>query len=231
MDRRELLRRYEALNDERDFSAATALYERSLAEEGEDPRLLVEYGYLLECHGRNQLRRAAELYERAVKLDPGYDKAHYQLISARAGLRELERTVTMYQQHLARSPGDVREHRFLAQAYLAVGAHEKAHRVIEAGLELVPDDSALLAARGEAKAGLGDVDGALADWRRTVDLDPEDISGLYGSAFLLEREGRLEQAAEAWRAMVEWCEARGLTLETEWPKRELQRLLATRANA
>jgi tetratricopeptide (TPR) repeat protein len=80
MDRRELLRRYEALNDERDFSAATALYERSLAEEGEDPRLLVEYGYLLECHGRNQLRRAAELYERAVKLDPGYDKAHYQLI-------------------------------------------------------------------------------------------------------------------------------------------------------
>jgi tetratricopeptide (TPR) repeat protein len=231
MDRRELVRRYEALSDERDFSAATALYERALAEEGEDPRLLVEYGYLMECHGRNQLRRAAELYERAVELDSGYDKAHYQLISARAGLGELERTGRMYEQHLAGSPGDVRGHRFLAQAYLAAGAYETAHRVVEAGLELVPDDSPLLTARGEAKAGLGDVDGALADWRHAVDLYPENISGLYGSAFLLEREGRLEQAGEAWRAIAEWCQARGLALEAEWPKRELQRLLATRANA
>jgi tetratricopeptide (TPR) repeat protein len=124
MDRGELLRRYEALSDERDFSAARALYERALAEEGEDPRLLVEYGYLLECHGRNQLRRAAELYEQAVKLDPGYDKAHYQLISARAGLREPERTVTMYEHHLAGSLGDVREHRFLAlQRLLATRAN------------------------------------------------------------------------------------------------------------
>jgi hypothetical protein len=45
------------------------------------------------------------------------------------------------------------------------------------------------------------------------------------SAFLLEREGRLAEAVEAWRAIVEWNEADGYTLQTVWPKQELERLL------
>jgi hypothetical protein len=32
--------------------------------------VLNDYGYLLECHGRRELRRALELYERAIDLDP-----------------------------------------------------------------------------------------------------------------------------------------------------------------
>jgi hypothetical protein len=47
---------------------------------------------------------------------------------------------------------------------------------------------------------------------------------LYSSAFLLEREGRLESAAEAWHSIIDWTEARGLPLEAQWPKRELERL-------
>jgi len=50
------------------------------------------------------------------------------------------------------------------------------------------------------------------------------ISPLYSSAFLLEGEGRLEEAVEAWRSIVEWNESRGFTLQAEWPKRELKRL-------
>jgi Flp pilus assembly protein TadD len=78
--------------------------------------------------------------------------------------------------------------------------------------------------RGEARAGLGDQAGALADWRRALELEPEDIGALYSTAFLLEREGRLVEAAEAWQQIVDWSGARGLTLEAEWPMRELERL-------
>jgi tetratricopeptide (TPR) repeat protein len=77
---------------------------------------------------------------------------------------------------------------------------------------------------GEAKAGLGDPDGALADWRRALALAPEDIGTLYSSAFLLDREGRLAEAAEAWRSIIAWNEARGYTLQSDWPKAELSRL-------
>ena len=110
---------------------------------------------------------------------------------------------------LAASPGELREHRFLASAYLSAHAFDRPRDIAEAGLELAPDDAPLLALRGETKAGLGDPEGALADWRRALELDPEDIGALYSSAFLLEQEGRLTEAAEAWRSIIEWTSRAG----------------------
>jgi hypothetical protein len=81
-----------------------------------------------------------------------------------------------------------------------------------------------MAVQGEARAGLGDTEGALGDWGRARELDPEDIAALYSSAFLLEREDRLEESAAAWQAIIDWNDARGQAHETEWPKRELERL-------
>jgi tetratricopeptide (TPR) repeat protein len=165
MEKEEHLERYEALGDERDFLAAIPLYERALAE-APDARLHSDYGYLLECHGRNELRHAIEQYERAIELDPEYDKPHFQLISARVALQEPDLLVSIYEQRLAISPGALREHRFLAHAYLGAHSYKNAFEVVEAGLRFAPDDGALLALRGEAKAGLGDPEGALADWQR-----------------------------------------------------------------
>jgi tetratricopeptide (TPR) repeat protein len=219
----ELLERYEALGDETDFLAAKQLYERALGE-APDARVLNDYGYLLECHARRELRRAVELYERAIELDPSCDKPHYQLISARAGLQETELPVAVYEQRVALSPGVLREHRFLANAYLKAHAYAQARAVAEAGLELAPDDAALLALRGEASAGLGDPEGALIDWRRALARNPDDIGALYSSAFLLEHEGRLAEAAGAWRSIIAWNASRGYNLQNKWPKQELERL-------
>ena len=225
MDVNELLARYESRGDERDFEAAKPLFEQAIAE-AEDARLLTGYGYLLESHGRNELRQAVGLYERAIELDPDDDKPHYHLIGARAGLREPERAVALYEQRLAGSPESLREYRFLGHAYLTAHDYTRALEIAEAGLALAPDDSVLIAVRGEAKAGVGDAEGAFSDWARALELDPEDIGALYSSAFLLEREDRLEESAAAWQAIIDWNEAREQTLETEWPKRELERLRA-----
>jgi tetratricopeptide (TPR) repeat protein len=230
MKKEELLERYEALGEEPDFLAAKPLHEQDLAETP-DASLLNDYGYLLFAHARRELRRAVELYERAIALDPGYDKPHYQLIVARAALQETELSVRMYEERLTESPGEVREHRFLALAYLNAHAFKRALAVIEAGLEVAPDDFVLVAARGEAKADLDDAEGALADWRLALELEPEDIGALYSSAFLLEREGRLAEAAEAWRSIIAWNESRGYTLQTVWPMEELERVRAAGGGA
>jgi tetratricopeptide (TPR) repeat protein len=225
MDVRDLLARYELRGEERDFVAAKPLFEQALGK-AEEAWLLTGYGYLLESHGRNELRQAVTLYERAIELDPDDDKPHYHLIGARAGLREPERAIALYEQRLAASPQSPREYRFLAHAYLTAHAYSRALEIAEAGLALAANDAVLIATRGEAKAGLGDAEGALADWRHALELDPEDISALYSSAFLLEREHRLEESAAAWQAIIDWNDARNQTLETEWPKRELERLRA-----
>jgi Flp pilus assembly protein TadD len=226
MHRAELLERYEALGDERDFLEAKTLYERALAGGGPDAQLLSEYGYLLECHGRNTLRQAVAHYERAIELDPAAEKPRYQLITARAALFDTDEAIALYGRRVAESPDDVREYRFLACAHLAAHQFGEAAKVIAKGLELNPRDNGLIAYRGEVKAGTGDADGALADWRLALEVEPEDLGPLYSCAFLLERESRTEEAAAAWRSIIEWNEARGYELQTAWPKRELERLLA-----
>jgi len=225
VDVHELLDRYEATGDEATFEEAKRVFETAL-EDAPDPNLLAGYGYLLECHGRNTLRRAVELYERAIELDPTADRPRYQLILARAALLETEQAVALYQERVATAPDDVREYRFLASAYLAAHEYQGAATAVDAGLALAPDDRTLIEARGNVRAATGDPEGALADWRRALELDPAQIGPLYGSAFLLEREGRLEEAAHAWRAVIAWHEDRRDELHAEWPRRELARVLA-----
>src|SRR5579859_6507302 len=143
-----LMNEYEALGPrpggESAYTEAMLAYQQLLAEHPEDARLHLEYGYLQECHGRNLIRAAAGRYERAIELDPGWDKPHYQLIFARSALHESERVIELYKERLAASPGQIREYQFLASAYLRSGALEQASEVIAAGRNLDPDDDVLL---------------------------------------------------------------------------------------
>jgi tetratricopeptide (TPR) repeat protein len=120
LDKRALLDRYEIRGDEADFLAAKPLYERSIADTP-DPTLLRDYGYLLECHARNELRQAVDQYKRAIDLDPDAEQVRYQLIAALGALRDTDEMIALYQQRVAAAPGKVQEYRFLAGAYLAAG--------------------------------------------------------------------------------------------------------------
>jgi tetratricopeptide (TPR) repeat protein len=223
MNKEELLERYEALGEMDDFLEAKRLFEQDLGEQP-DALLLRQYGYLLESHGRYSIRRAVELYERAIALHPEDDQVRFQWMNAKTALREADQAVTLYKKRVADAPGDVRELRFLSIAYLMANDFEAAGKVVDAGIELAPDDATLMSNRGEVKAAKDDPEGALADWRRALELDPENLGPVYLSAFLFEREGRLDEAAESWRYIVNYCDARGWDLTAVWPKQELQRL-------
>ncbi|HEX9357855.1 MAG TPA: hypothetical protein VF933_29065 [Streptosporangiaceae bacterium] len=223
MDKYELVERYEALGDENDFLAAKQLFEQELT--GQSGALdRRQYGYLLECHGRRALRRAVGQYEQAMALDPDQDKVQYQWMSAKAALGEPEDAITRYRERVAGSPGDVRGLRLLSGAYLLARDYGAASDVIDTGLGLAPGDPKLTYDRGEVKAARGDPQGALADWRRAHELDPEDFGPVYMSAFLLEHEGRLTEAIGAWRHILEYADAHGWELTAIWPRQELQRL-------
>jgi tetratricopeptide (TPR) repeat protein len=217
VDKYELVERYEAFGDEDDFRAARRLFEQDLTGRSSalDRR---QYGYLLECHGRRTLRRAVDQYEQAMSLDPDQDKVQYQWMQAKAALGEPEDAITRFRNRVAGSPGDVRWLRLLSSACL------QAREVIAIGLGLAPDDPKLIYDRGEVKAARGDPEGALADWRRAHELDPEDFGPVYMSAFLLEHEGRLAEAAGAWRHILEYAEVYDWELTAIWPRQMLQRL-------
>jgi Flp pilus assembly protein TadD len=229
VDKEELLYRYETLGEENDFLAAKPLFEQDIRERElrrqPDALLLRQYGYLLECHGRRVIRRAIEQYERSMAVGPDDVKARLQWIGAKASLSEEHDAIRLHRERVTAAPADLRELRLLAAAYLSANDLGAAAEVIDTGLRLAPDDWALLSNRGVVKAGSGDPEGALADWRRAHEIDPEDLSPVFSSADLLEREGRLAAAAEAWRYIVDYSEARGWEWDAVWPREMLERLL------
>ena len=54
------------------------------------------------------------------------------------------------------------------------------------------------------------------------------LSARYSRAFLLERLGRVGEAADEWEAIVAWLRERDAPIEAAWPERELARLRATK---
>ena len=176
MEKEDLLERYEAYGDESVYAEAKRLYEEALAGDGADARVLNELGYLQECHGRRSIRAAVDCYQRAIDMDPQWPKPHLQLIHAVAALGETHTMIDRYHQRLAGAPGEPSAHRFLAQAYLYAHDYDHAAQVIGDGLELAPDDPALIELQGDLFAATGRVDDALARWQRAFTIDPDNLS-------------------------------------------------------
>ncbi len=211
----------EERRDEQTFQEAKQAIEAALAE-GEDPQLLFQYGYIHQSRGWTAFREAVRNYERSLELDPTNEKAHQQLISAYAGLNQVDKAIELYKTRLTAAPESVIEYRFLTTAYLLAGEYEQAERVIEAGLTLAENDPSLLESRGSVLERQGHSEEALTTWKQVFELDPErGVGPRYSRVFLLRRLGRLEEAAAEWEAIIAWLLERGYTIEAEWPKREL----------
>lgn len=86
-------------------------------------------------------------------------------------------------------PHEVREHRLLATAYVSTHDYPQGPTAGERRLAPAPNNAQPRALRGETNAGLGDPEGALADRRRALELEGEDISALHSTAFLLKCPG------------------------------------------
>src|SRR6188472_2428860 len=108
-------------------------------------------------------------------------------------------------------------HRCLAQACVAAGAFEQAERLVDRGLALGPD-AGLLDLRGDALAGQGRSEDALATWSRAYALHAEDLSPRYSRACLLDRLGRHEETIAEWQAIIDWSRERGNHGDIAWPK-------------
>jgi hypothetical protein len=127
-------------------------------------------------------------------------------------------------------------HRELLDIYEARGGedvYEQAKRLYEAALAkrpTTPSCSATTATCSSATPAARSMSPSACTNARSSSTprprrpDSNNISGDYSSAFLLEREGRLAEAADQWRAILDWSLARGNELDAEWPRRELDRL-------
>ena len=156
--------------------------------------------------GLGAMRRAAEQYEQAVALDPGFALAWARLSLAHStnyafGVRspqDAEAARTAAERAIELSPG-------LPEGHVAVGNYytwvrrdsEKAFEAYTRGLSLAPDDTLLLGGLARAERARGRWEEALAHVRRARELDPRSWEGELQLGRFLKLLRRTGEAREA----------------------------------
>jgi len=150
----------------------------------------------------DDFRAARRLFEQDLTgRSSALDRRQYGYLLESHGRRTLRRAVDQYEQAMSLDPDqDKVQHQWM-HAKAALGEPRGGQ-----GRPGRPGGSTRrLAPRARARSGR---------------LRP----GVYMSAFLLEQEGRLAEAAAAWRHILEYAEAHDWELTAMWPRQMLERL-------
>lgn len=119
--------------------------------------------------------------------------------------RSLDALVTQVEAHLAKNPEDGRGWEVLGPVYMALGRFDDAVKARANALRLLGATAAREADHGEALTaaanGVVTAD-ARAAFDRAVALDPKHAGARYMLGIAAEQDGRHEQAASIWRALL-----------------------------
>lgn len=179
-----------------DYAAADRAL-TALAETGAYPDLTELYlGRVARAEGRPReaLRHLGKVAERASEFVP----ARQAMAEILAELGQVDSALELLAE-LERMHPDQRARTTLSRSevLLGVGRVNDAIAVLDAALQVAPDDVDLLYARALARERLDDVDGFEADLKRVLELDPDNAYAMNALGYTLaNRSERLGEAFE-----------------------------------
>lgn len=140
-------------------------------------------------------------FRNALQIVPTDSEARYENGVVSEKLGNLREAAQFYQGAIDSDENNIRARASLGRLYLLSGAPEKAMSLVTPGFAKHPDDPNLLTVRAAARIQLKDVDGALQDARRAVQLAPtnEDaisvLAGIYRAQNQTDKAQSLLQGA------------------------------------
>jgi cytochrome c-type biogenesis protein CcmH len=131
-----------------------------------------------------------------------------QPLAARAGdaqNQSIDRLVQQVETHLEANPEDVRGWEVIAPVYLRLGRFDDAVKARRTLLRLGGETAERQSDLGEALVGTANgivTAEAKTAFERAVALDAQDVKGRYFLGLAAEQDGRRDEAASMWRAML-----------------------------
>lgn len=160
---------------------------------------------------RDSIERAIAAFEQATRHDPEYAIAWaalgnaYGLKGAFLNLRDLiDKAMELERRALAIDPELADAHMWLGMALLNSGRTDEALAEIRKAITLEPDNGQARQALARALwVGRGDFEGAIPEFERAIELNPEAGYSYLQLTLLLAWEGRFERAETIGRRAVE----------------------------
>ncbi len=148
-------------------------------------------------------------FETAIKLDPDLFEAWYFYARKCFVSGELERAVSLYEQAMRVRPEDYQSPLLAAQIYDDLGRPEEARAarrrgvaLVEARLEMHPDDARALYMGANGRVALGEREAGLEWARRARELAPEEAMLLYNLGCIYSLAGEVDEALDCLEAAV-----------------------------
>jgi len=173
-----------------------------------EARLLLRTAEALHRAGNHEAARKA--VKRALKLDPASPEARILLGRLEAERGKNKAALAAWRAVLeAGGPEASRVHPLVESAYAAVGRARDYEAFVRELLATRPRDATARQALAQTLAGRGEVNAAILELRRVLDLAPDDVAARIAIGRLLLAEGRAAEAAKEYGELLEWLDHHG----------------------
>jgi len=108
------------------------------------PRIPYTWNNMGDVYSRHgDYKKAAEMFERAITLDPTYADAYHNLAETYRDMGEIGDAILMYEKAIVLNPKLWQSHQALAGIYYSKKDYQKALYHIEQALKIVPENQML----------------------------------------------------------------------------------------
>lgn len=204
-----------------DYDEAITQYRKVMTLEPSFSDVYINLGAVFLKKG--QIDRAIESFNQAVKLTPRDARAHYCLGESFASKGRYDEAIAQYETALKTDPRNTRTRTSLAQALIETGKNKEAAQQFAAALKLDPTMEEARAGievarqgstgpsqraaadhykKGVRLEGEGDFAGAMREYRKAIELNPNLAEAHFSLGVTLENQGRRDKAIEEYRAAV-----------------------------
>jgi tetratricopeptide (TPR) repeat protein len=158
----------------------------------------------LRAEMQGQWADAVEIYKQALKANPAQAHLWERIADIRATqLKTPARAAEALREAVKYAPMDARLHHKLSQAYAVAQDGPDALTAIKRAVEIEPNNTTYLRARGDVAAWTGDHALALESFVRLLAISPQDATAVLGAARAASRGGQKDAAVQHYHAYLE----------------------------
>ncbi len=181
----------------------------------------------VELQQRGKIKAAIEDYQRAIRLNPGYAEAHYNLADAYEEIPDYDKAQEEYQRAINADSMFYQAYNNLSRLYiLRRGDYGAALRLLDRAMNLKPQESpvrySLHKNYGWADLELRNYLTAEQHLRLSVELEPDRGAARCLLAKVLEAEGRIADANPEWESCLSFSGQP--EVEPEWRNEALEHI-------
>ena len=171
-----------------------ALLEEAFKLNPDNPTILNRYAYALTKFKPKQVKKAFELFERAVQIEPDNVKTFYKYALALAKYDQAEKAFEMFERALQLEPNNYKALNSYAIALTHHGRAEKAFEMFERSLQINANDTIALTSYGKALSDKGEFQKAFERFERSLQLNANDTIALNSYGYALAANNDFQKA-------------------------------------